>query len=124
MQKNIDNGYHKFVYNDLGYDMKCVDIINAIETILDLYQHKKGRIDELKQELLQEKEKNKKLTEQICNKVEVEVLEEYGLKLKNSISKDKIKELKDFYIQEHKDKNIDLIPIKNIIDNLKLLGEE
>ena len=34
MQENIDNGCHKFVYNDLGYDEKCVDVINAIEHIL------------------------------------------------------------------------------------------
>ena len=34
MQENIDKGYHKFVYNDLGYDEKCIDVINAIEHIL------------------------------------------------------------------------------------------
>ena len=33
MQENIDNGCHKFVYNDLGYDEKCIDVINAIEHI-------------------------------------------------------------------------------------------
>lgn len=35
--------------------------IQWIQGLLDLYQHKKGRIDELKQELLQEKEKNSKI---------------------------------------------------------------
>ena len=38
MQENIDNGCHKFVYNDLGYDEKCVDVINAIEHILSDYK--------------------------------------------------------------------------------------
>lgn len=38
MQENIDKGYHKFVYNDLGYDEKCVDVINAIEYILSDYK--------------------------------------------------------------------------------------
>lgn len=33
----------------------------AIQGLLDLYTHKKGRVEELKQELLQEKEKNKEL---------------------------------------------------------------
>ena len=46
MQDSIDKGYHKFVYNDLGWDVKCVDVISAIDTIKDLYQ--------------KEKEKNKK----------------------------------------------------------------
>lgn len=38
MQENIDKGFHKFVYNDLGYDEKCVDVINAIEHILSDYK--------------------------------------------------------------------------------------
>lgn len=35
----------------------------ALQGLLDLYTHKKGRIEELKQELLEEKEKNKELEE-------------------------------------------------------------
>lgn len=38
MQENIDKGWHKFVYNDLGYDEKCVDVINAIDNILSDYK--------------------------------------------------------------------------------------
>jgi hypothetical protein len=41
MQNCIDKGYHKFVYNDLGYDEKCVDIINAIQDLLDIYNEQK-----------------------------------------------------------------------------------
>ena len=38
MQENIDKGWHKFVYNDLGCHEKCIDIINAIEHILSDYK--------------------------------------------------------------------------------------
>lgn len=38
MQESIDNGYHKFVYNDLGYEEKCIDVINAIEHLLSDYE--------------------------------------------------------------------------------------
>lgn len=48
MQENIDKGYHKFVYNDLGYDEKCVDVINAIEYILSDYKRVLKENEELK----------------------------------------------------------------------------
>ena len=38
MQENIDKGYNKFIYNDLGYDEKCIDVINTIEHILSDYK--------------------------------------------------------------------------------------
>ena len=38
MQENINKGYHKFIYNDLGYEEKCADVINAIEHILQDYK--------------------------------------------------------------------------------------
>ena len=50
MQENIDKGYHKFVYNDLGYDEKCVDVINAIEHILSDYKRLLKENEELKQD--------------------------------------------------------------------------
>lgn len=34
MQNQIDNGYHKFIYNDLGWDFKCIDCINTINKVL------------------------------------------------------------------------------------------
>ena len=34
MQSKIDNGYHKFIYNDLDWDFKCIDCINAIDDAL------------------------------------------------------------------------------------------
>lgn len=48
MQENIDKGYYKFVYNDLGYDEKCVDVINAIEHILSDYKRVLKENEELK----------------------------------------------------------------------------
>lgn len=48
MQENIDKGYHKFVYNDLGYDEKCVDVINAIDHILSDYKRVLKENEELK----------------------------------------------------------------------------
>ena len=51
MQENIDNGFHKFIYNDLGYDEKCVDVINAIEHILLDYKRVLKENEQLKSEL-------------------------------------------------------------------------
>lgn len=34
MQNSIDKGYHKWMFNDLGWDLKCIDIINTIDKIL------------------------------------------------------------------------------------------
>ena len=95
-------------------------VAEDVQDLLDLYK--------------QEREKNKKLseklTEQICNKVEVEVLEEYRLKLKNSISKDKIRgklkyatKMRDFYTIN--EPGHVLIPIYNeVIKVCKELLEE
>ena len=38
MQESINKGYHKFCYNELGWDEKCVDIINAIDSIVESYK--------------------------------------------------------------------------------------
>ena len=51
MQENIDKGYHKFVYNDLGYDEKCTDVINAIEHLLSDYK-RVLKENEIKDELI------------------------------------------------------------------------
>lgn len=37
------------------------------------------------------------------------------------VSKEKIKELKNFYIELCKKNEVDLIPLKNVIDNLNIL---
>lgn len=36
MQQRIDKGYHKFIYNDLDWDFKCIDCINALNKAIEL----------------------------------------------------------------------------------------
>lgn len=48
MQNSIDRGYHKFIYNDLGFDEKCVDIINAIDYFIERVEQQQKEIDILK----------------------------------------------------------------------------
>ena len=78
MQENIDKGWHKFVYNYLGYHEKCIDIINAIEHILSNY----------KRVLKENEELNYKLH---SKKIALEIYNRYIPKQK---VKDKIEELK------------------------------
>lgn len=71
MQENINKGYHKFVYNNLGYDEKCADVINAIEHILSDYKrlqeefkqvdHECERLEEKEVRLIKENEYYKDL---------------------------------------------------------------
>ena len=85
MQENIDKGYHKFVYNDLGYDEKCVDVINAIENILSDYKRvlkENEELEEINNEL--EAEKN-------------EAIRRYNFEtIPKQKVKDKIEEVKEF----------------------------
>lgn len=83
MQDSINKGYSKFVYNDLGSDVKCVDVISAIDTIKDLYQKEKEKNEEYEKTILQDtsysmitrlemklkydiEQINKKLTSDVC----------------------------------------------------------
>lgn len=61
MQENIDKGWHKFVYNDLGCHEKCIDIINAIETVLSELEKKEAIINEMADYMEQDIEEMKKL---------------------------------------------------------------
>ena len=70
MQENIDNGCHKFVYNDLGYDEKCVDVINAIEHILSDYKRVLKENEQLRTEVNSLKEDNERYQE-----LELQILE-------------------------------------------------
>ena len=76
MQENIDKGYHKFVYNDLGYDEKCVDVINAIEHILSDYKRvlKENEIYKKNSEIMSKE--NLSTSEQL----KVEIKENFRLK--------------------------------------------
>lgn len=54
MQSEIDNGYHKFIYNDLDWDFKCIDCINAIDNALKQskeIEHQKEKRENQKREL-------------------------------------------------------------------------
>lgn len=37
------------------------------------------------------------------------------------VSKEKIRELKNFYIKSYEETSVDVIPLKNVIDNLNIL---
>lgn len=90
MQENIDKGYHKFIYSDLGYDEKCVDVINAIENILADYKRvlkeneelKKSKITYEKVRDIQEKNKNIVDNEYIPKQIIKDKIEEYKNMLK------------------------------------------
>ena len=55
MQESINKGWHKFIYNDLGYEEKCADVINAIEHILQDYKRVLKENKELKETYKSEK---------------------------------------------------------------------
>lgn len=100
MQENIDNGFHKFIYNDLGYDEKCVDVINAIEHILSDYK----RVLKENEELKEDRDKFKKaLGRRItyCNELEKDLFENSSnYVIKKQKVKDKIEEYKACGIEE------------------------
>lgn len=48
MQNSIDSGHHKFIYNDLDWDEKCIDIINAIDYFIE-------RVDNQQEEIVKYK---------------------------------------------------------------------
>ena len=82
MQENIDKGFHKFIYNDLGYDEKCVDVINAIEHILLDYKRVLQENEKLKTKLLDTLEGQKVIKEETPQYIK-----------ENYIPKDKIEEI-------------------------------
>ena len=81
VNNNLVNTYDFFTYSYKNSD-------KPIDTILDLYKHKKGRVEELKKELLEEKEKNKKVITYIKEKQKIQY--KYAL---SQIECDKILEL-------------------------------
>lgn len=81
---------------------------NAISGLLDLYQNAK-----------KEKETSHFLQSKL-DQANAKILKS----LEDSISKDKIKELKNFYIKDCKNKNITIVPLENLIKNINILLEE
>ena len=94
MQENIDKGYHKFIYNDLGYEEKCIDVINALEHILSDYKRVLKENEELKNEVME-----KDL--EIIGKVEYteasmkEIIEQYYTANEDCITKQRIEDIID-----------------------------
>ena len=86
MQESINKGCHKFIYNDLGYDEKCVDVINAIEHILSEYKRVLKENEEL---TISNKEIDKECSR--LEKKEVELINE------NEHYEDLIYALKTYY---------------------------
>lgn len=77
----IYEGTHKIIYNDLGWDEKTIDCINAIDHILAEREEDKKRIEELE-------EKNKEI---LNSKIGIDLsYDDYILKQK---IKEKIKDL-------------------------------
>lgn len=118
----------------------------AIETILDLYNKEKENTQYWKDryrntteqfalslEHMEELEAALKQTQVSGyeDKKKIEQLKEKYKRLQNTeafqdcyISKDKIRELKEFYIKECKNKNITLITLENLVENINILLEE
>ena len=68
MQNDIDKGYHKFVYNDLGSDFKCIDCINAIDNVLNLIEKQSKEIEEAKQKEKKAYIDGTNVAHELCNK--------------------------------------------------------
>lgn len=91
MQSKINKGYHKFIYNDLDWDFKCIDCINAIDKVLK----QSKEIEELK-----EKNKTLKSLQNDTNGLYIEMTErknyfERELQKVEDKIKAKIEEVKD-----------------------------
>ena len=81
MQNQINNGFHKFIYNDLGWDEKCIDVINAIQNLIARYKE------------LEDKNKTlETLLQGNLYQMYLYYKELAGRYQANSISKDKVKE--------------------------------
>lgn len=104
MQINIDKGFHKFIYNDLGYEEKCIDVINAIEHILSDYKRVLKKNEQLSTEVNSLKKENEELKELMAHKngytkkLEQDLFENarnYVISIQKV--KDKIEELEEQY---------------------------
>lgn len=84
----IYEGTHKIIYNDLGWDEKTIDCINAIDHILEEREEDKKKIDKL--QVLEDDLKDKRIVY-----VDTPEFEE------NYIPKQKVKKIKDKFNKEY-----------------------
>ena len=119
MQENIDKGYHKFIYNDLGYDEKCIDVINAIEHILSDYKRVLKENEQLRTEVNSLKKENEELNYKLhSKKIALEIYNRY---IPKSKVEDIIEELKINLVNMQGE---ELLIYESKIDILReLLGE-
>lgn len=103
----IYEGTHKIIYNDLGWDEKTIDCINAIEHILEEREKNKKEIEELEAKLefyqwgdldnLKFEEYMKEfIPKQKVKEILIEIQEEYN-KLDKEIDKQIKDKNKDYY---------------------------
>ena len=108
----IYEGQHKIFYNDLGYDEKTIDCINALEHILAERKQDKARIKELEEE-----NKRKDMFVEMAKEV-----------IENSIPKQKVKEKIEEIKEDKESKYFDTFlmarDINYAIDILKELLED
>ena len=123
MQENIDKGCHKFVYNDLGYDEKCVDVINAIEHILSDYK----RVLKENERISSENGIGKRQYEELVDDYEKLNLENIELKKENEELRAKWN--KDTHILQNEldltnaDKINNYIPVQKVKEKIEELKE-
>ena len=84
MQNNINNGYHKFVYNDLDWDFKCIDCINAIDKVLK----QSKEIEELNKENTRQHELIGNIHQKWKDKIKARIEELEGFLYKGNIKDD------------------------------------
>lgn len=108
MQESINKGWHKFIYNDLGYEEKCVDVINAIEHILLDYKR-----------LLKENELYKKNSE-IMSKENLSTAEQLKVEIKENFRlKNQLENNRKEYQETYKDVREELKELKKENEELK-----
>ncbi len=93
----IYEGTHKIIYNDLGWDEKTIDCINAIDHILEEREEDKKKIEEL------EKENKRK---DMFIKMAKEVIEESILKQKIKEELEEAEKENEPYEQHNKESRI------------------
>lgn len=145
MQDSIDNGYHKFIYNDLDWDFKCIDCINAIDTAINLIEKQQKEIERNKENWLlaqneilgyaQGYEDGKKhqqtATAMVVENRQYQMIEEEIKRYKAIIEKQQkeIEELKKYekYYEEMEEVNKKFLPVDKIkakIEELKKYSKE
>lgn len=119
------------VYTPINYD--------AIQGLLDLYYKQQKEIEKQQEQIEKllniklyacDENKNKECDKKHCYinggecDATTDITKVKYINLDDYIHKDKIKELKEFYIKDYLNRNITLIPLNNLVKNINiLLGE-